>query len=296
MSADAFHTRLKGRGSRLPRLSALPSAPCFSSLSAEAPSSVASKVESKPGSEFTLRFRVRVSLSTGKKPVSIGPAAPNAAAAPAVSNSGAAPAVSNSYQSSANVTRSQASQLGLQPSAPAMAAEQRLCAPYEFYCGAWMGGSNPHMDFQVLKGLSDGAGEASMSLRLQPGDVDTFKVGVYVRDASAKVMRHVASGFNTLSWLRDGLAGADSCDSAKQSLLLKDNYTPNQALLHFCSDSSDVPGLEALLPSLTPSALHRNDWLNSKVVALSYGLHDLIEELCNVSNLNGGASFVNSTF
>jgi len=182
----------------------------------------------------------------------------------------------------------------LQPSAPAMAAEQRLCAPYEFYCGAWMGGSNPHMDFQVLKGLSDGAGEASMSLRLQPGDVDTFKVGVYVRDASAKVMRHVASGFNTLSWLRDGLAGADSCDSAKQSLLLKDNYTPNQALLHFCSDSSDVPGLEALLPSLTPSALHRNDWLNSKVVALSYGLHDLIEELCNVSNLNGGASFVNS--
>jgi len=166
--------------------------------------------------------------------------------------------------------------------------------PYEFYCGAWMGGSNPHMEYQRLESRADGTGEASMTLRLLEGDFDTFKVGVYVRDRKARSMRHVVSGYNTMGWLRDGLDGVDGFDAAKQSLPLRDNYTPNSALLHFCNESTDLSALRGFLATLKPSSLHKNDFINKRVVALSFGLHDCIEQMSNVLNMNGGPSFINS--
>lgn len=201
--------------------------------------------------ELDVRFRVRVSLSTGKRTVLIGQDGEKDASGSAL-------------------------------------------RPYQFYCGAWMGGANPHMEYQPLQSRIDGSGEASMALRLCEGDVDTFKLGVYVHDVKARSMRHVVSGYNTMEWLGDGLDGIDSCDLAKQSLSLRDNYTPNSALLHFCNDSTDMSALRDLCATLKPSALHKNDFINKRVVALSFGLHDCIEQMSSVVNMNGGPSFVNS--
>ena len=61
-------------------------------------------------------------------------------------------------------------------------SENSSVHPYDFFCGVWMGASNPHMDFQRFKGRPDGTGEASVSLKLRAGDVDTFKIGLYVLD------------------------------------------------------------------------------------------------------------------
>jgi hypothetical protein len=166
--------------------------------------------------------------------------------------------------------------------------------PYDFYCGAWMGGANPHMDFRRLEGRADGTGEAGMCVPLLSGDVDVLKLGLYVRDPATSMMRHVVSGFQSLSWLSEGLAEASDCDKATKSMVLKDNYTPNQALLRFGNDATDLSALAGLLPGLRASVLHDNAEINSKVTALSYGLHDFLEQVSNVSNANGGSNFVNS--
>lgn len=165
--------------------------------------------------------------------------------------------------------------------------------PYDYYCGVWMGGSNPHMDYQRLASRPDGTGEASLTLRLLESDVDTFKIGVYVRDPDTLMQRHVASGCQTLQWLGSGLEGVRSFDEAKQSILVKDNYSKNHAVLHFCDDASDVKRLREFIPRLARSVMHDNEEINRNVMILSMGLHDLIEENVSISNINGGPNFLN---
>ena len=166
--------------------------------------------------------------------------------------------------------------------------------PYDFYCGAWMGGSNPHMDFQMLQARADGTGEAAMCVPLMSDDVDVLKLGMYVRDPSTCMMRHVVSGFQSLKWLEECMAAGCDCDKTERSMLIKDNYTQNQALLRFCNDSTDLAALNMLLPHLKASVLHQNAEINKSVTALSFGLHDFLEQVSNVSNVNGGSNFVNS--
>ena len=172
---------------------------------------------------------------------------------------------------------------------------------YDFYSGVWMGAQNPHMDFRMLKGGENGTGEASLTLHLRKNDVDTFKIGVYVWDPDQKKVRHLVSGFQTVDWLMEALSSAEHPDEATQSLILKDNYSQNQALLHFCIDKgadgqslTDLDALSLMAPCLSPSILHNNEEINKQVLEMTCGIHQLIEKCSNVSPINGGQCFVNS--
>ncbi len=44
--------------------------------------------------------------------------------------------------------------------------------PYDFHVGAWMGGDNPHMVFELLKARQDGTGEATLKVPILPGDAN----------------------------------------------------------------------------------------------------------------------------
>lgn len=165
--------------------------------------------------------------------------------------------------------------------------------PYDFYCGVWMGGTNPHLELQKLSGCADGTGESSLAMQLLRTDTDMFKIGVYVMDPLTNVVRHVASSFQTLEWLGQALAEASSFNGSKRSLLLKDNYSKNQVLLHFCNDATDTRALDAFSVRLRPSVLHENEEINHSVLAMSFGVHEFIEHSANVSSRNGGQNFVN---
>lgn len=172
-------------------------------------------------------------------------------------------------------------------------AEGSTVHPYNFYCGTWMGGANSHLSFHMLNGCSDGRGETTLTLSLQSTDTDMFKCGVYVLDPETNVCRHLASGFETLDWLSAALSEAKSFSESKRSLLLKDNYSKNQALLHFCNINTDVKVFNEFRQKLKPSVLHNNEDINKKVLEMSFGLHNWIEHSANVSSRNGGQNFVN---
>lgn len=165
---------------------------------------------------------------------------------------------------------------------------------YDFHIGAWMGAENPHMDFQMLKGCPDGTGESLLTLPVLKKDRDTFKIGAFIRDPETCMMRHICSGFQSLSWLADGLENVTDFSSVKQSMIVKDNYSKNQALLHFCNAGTDVTGLRALCNGLSPSVLHLNKEINECVSSMTLGLHNWIESSANVVTLNGGNNFLNS--
>jgi len=167
--------------------------------------------------------------------------------------------------------------------------------PYDFHVGAWMGLRNPSMQFEMLAGQPDGTGAASLCIPILAGeDTDTLKLGCYIKDPDTGMNRHIASGFHTLSWLADAIDGVTNFDHAKTSLLLKDNYSKNQVLLHFKNEGTDPQQLRALCAELKPSALRLTDHLNSQVKAMSDGIHDMIEKVSCVDTRNGGPSFVQS--
>lgn len=172
-------------------------------------------------------------------------------------------------------------------------AEGSSVHTYDFFCAAFMGGTNPNLDYQMLKGCADGTGEATLSLPLLSTDTDMFKMGIYVKDPETHVCRHLASGFETLGWLRDALGEASSFAESKRSLLLKDNYSKNQVLLHFCNESTDVKAFGQFAERLNPSVLHKNEEINKKVLEMSFRVHNWIENSANVSSRNGGQNFVN---
>jgi hypothetical protein len=124
--------------------------------------------------------------------------------------------------------------------------------PYDFHVGAWMGGDNPHMAFEMLRARPDGTGEASLSVPILPGDANSLKLGVYIRDPDTQMQRHLASGFLSLDSLVEHISGVTSCDASKASLLLKDNYSRNQVLLHFANISTDIPRLTSVCSQLRP--------------------------------------------
>ena len=130
---------------------------------------------------------------------------------------------------------------------------------YDFYVGAWMGNDNPHMQFEMLKGCPDGSGVASLSIPVLQGDTNALKIGVYIRDPKTRMMRHLASCFQTLSWFGDAIHSTHSISDAKASLLLKDNYSSNQVLLHFCDDGTDIPKMRRLSSALPESYLSRSE-------------------------------------
>lgn len=164
---------------------------------------------------------------------------------------------------------------------------------YDFFLGGWMGLSNPHMAFELLKGQPDGTGVATLNIPILPEkDTDTFKIGTYIADPDTKMNRHLASGFHTLGWLADAIDGVNSFDNAKTSLLLTDNYSANRVLLHFANDGTDVAQLRKLLAQLKPSAMRRTDQLNAQVNAMATGIHDMIEKVSCVDMKNGGPSFI----
>jgi hypothetical protein len=165
---------------------------------------------------------------------------------------------------------------------------------YDFHIGAWMGGDNPHMAFEMLKSRPDGTGEAIISVPVLPGDTNTLKLGIYIRDPETQMQRHIASGFEIISTLADNVNGVTSCDAAKASLLLKDNYSKNQAILHFANFDTDIPRLKSVCAQLKPSFMLKSTVLNQKVGEMTLGLHKMIEKISSVSNLNGGPNFVNS--
>lgn len=163
---------------------------------------------------------------------------------------------------------------------------------YDFYVGAWMGDTNPHMQFEMLKGQTNGTGRARLAVPILPGDADTLKLGVFVKDPDTRMMRHISSGFQGLDWIGEAIDGVARLSEAKRSLALKDNYSKNQALLHFCNDGTDVKALKAL--RLRPSVLRGNDALNRDVQGMTLGVHSLIENVSSVSTMNGGPNFVMS--
>jgi hypothetical protein len=164
--------------------------------------------------------------------------------------------------------------------------------PYDFHVGAWMGGDNPHMAFEMLKSRADGTGEATLSIHILSNDANTLKLGVFIRDPKTGMHRHVASSFISISKLADDIDGVTSCDAAKASLLLRDNYSQNQALLHFSNIDTDIPALRSM--NLTPSYMLQSPFLNKKVEEMTTGLHTLIEKISSVSNMNGGTNFAHS--
>ena len=205
-------------------------------------------------STFTLKFDTRASISTGKCTVNIS-----------------------------NVTDHRALGLTAEP-----------VHPYDFYLGSWIGLNNPHMSYEMLTACPKGTGHASLTLNIRAGDPDTFKIGCYIKDPDTHMNRHIASGFHTLSWLADAIEGVNSFEEAKTSLLINDNYSTNQVLLHFKNKGTDIPQLRAFCQTLKPSALRQTDHLNAQVNAMSNGVHDLIEKMSCVDTKNGGPNFVNS--
>lgn len=166
--------------------------------------------------------------------------------------------------------------------------------PYDFHIGAWMGGDNPDMVFEMLKARADGTGEATISVPVLPCDTNTLKLGIFIRDPETQMQRHIASGFETLSNLAENIKGVNSCDAAKSSLLLKDNYSKNQVLLHFANIDTDITKLRSVCAQLKPSFMLKSNELNQTVGEMAQGLHNMIEKISSVSNLNGGPNFVNS--
>jgi hypothetical protein len=166
--------------------------------------------------------------------------------------------------------------------------------PYDFYVGAWMGCDNPHMPFEMLKAHKDGTGSARLTVPILAGDTNALKIGCYVKDPDTHMQLHLASGYQPLLQIADAIQGVTSFEQAKSSLLLKDNYSKNQALLHFCDDGTDIPQLRALCQRLRPSAMEQTVHLNARVLAMASGVHDLIERVSRVDNKNGGPGFVNN--
>ena len=172
-------------------------------------------------------------------------------------------------------------------------AEGSSVHSYNFYCASFMGGSNPKMDFKMLKGCADGTGEATLTVPILSTDTDFIKFGIYVFDPDTKVCRHLASGFETAQWVCEALGEASSFDRVKRSLLLKDNYSKNKVLLHLINDSTDVKAFGGFVQRLKPSVLHKNEEINKGVLEMSFGVHNWIEHCANVSSRNGGQNFVN---
>ena len=81
---------------------------------------------------------------------------------------------------------------------------------YDFYVGAWMGDTNPHMQFELLKGQTNGTGRAKLSVPILPADTDTLKLGVFVKDPETRMMRHISSGFQGLDWVGEAIDGVAS--------------------------------------------------------------------------------------
>ena len=223
-------------------------------------------------STLLVKFRVRTSISTGKATVHL-------------SN------ISESIESAQSevATRSDGNTINA-----ANTPETGAIHPYDFYVGAWMGDDNPHIQFEMLKAGRDGTGSASLSVPVLAGDTDTFKIGCYIRDPKTKMMRHLASGFQGLDWLKTAIDGVSSFEQAKTSLLLKDNYSKNQVLFHFHNDGTDTAALQALLPKLRRSELRNNQKINQAVFDMATGVHHLIESISSVSNSNGGPNFINN--
>jgi hypothetical protein len=105
---------------------------------------------------------------------------------------------------------------------------------YDFHVGAWMGLDNPHMAFEMLK-EKNGMGEARLSVPILPGDTDTLKLGIFLRDPTTNMQRHYASKFITLQQLADSIENVHSLDEAKTMITIKDNYSSNKALLYFAN-------------------------------------------------------------
>jgi hypothetical protein len=165
--------------------------------------------------------------------------------------------------------------------------------PYDFFCAVWMGADNPNVDIKRLKSCPDGTGEAVMTLPVLKGDADMFKIGVYVVDPDTHICRHLTSGFETMEWLHLAMSEASDFSQAKRSLLLKDNYSKNKVLFHFCNSGTDVKAFGEYRKNLRLSVLHINEEINKKVLEMSFGVHNWIEHSSNVSSRNGGPSFVN---
>jgi len=166
--------------------------------------------------------------------------------------------------------------------------------PYDFYVGLWMGGKNEKMEYQMLKGQADGTGCASVSVPIALRDSDHLKMGLYVYDPDSKIVRHIVSGHKPLQDIATVIDGVSHTDDSRRSILLKDNYSKNQALIHLANDGTDMEKFRKLCTRLSPSVLHYNDLINQKVIEMSFGLHNWIEKASCVSNMNGGPNFVNS--
>jgi hypothetical protein len=108
------------------------------------------------------------------------------------------------------------------------------------------------------------------------------------------MQRHIASGYHDLSQIVENINGVTSCDAAKASILLKDNYSKNQVLIHLANVDTDVQKLKSVCAQLKPSFMLKSTELNQKVGEMTQGLHNMIEKISSVSNLNGGPNFVNS--
>jgi len=165
---------------------------------------------------------------------------------------------------------------------------------YDFYLGAWMGGKNKEMKYQMLSGQADGTGETSLSISIYDSDYDSLKLGVYIRDPDTKTMRHISSGFKCLNDLANSIDGVTDCGQAKDGLIIKDNYSRNQVLMHFANDGTDLKSMREVCSKLKPSILKSNNEINKKVLQMTFGLHNWIEKSACVSNSNGGPNFVNS--
>lgn len=164
---------------------------------------------------------------------------------------------------------------------------------YDFHVGAWMGNDNPHMAFEMLKEKS-GAGEATISVPIMPGDSNTLKLGFFIRDPGTNMQRHLASSFVDLPSLAKGIEGVSSLDKAGFSVTVKDNYSSNKVFAQFANAGTDVARLKSVLDQLKPSAMMKTPELNQKVQDMTEGIHKLIQASATVTNSNGGPNFVNS--
>ena len=90
--------------------------------------------------------------------------------------------------------------------------------PYDFYIGMWMGGDNPHMDYQMLKGQQDGSGMASINVPILKTDSDHLKFGIYIKDPDTKIMRHIASGFRSIFDVSSNIENVSHPDNATTSI------------------------------------------------------------------------------
>ena len=237
------------------------------------------------GEPFHVCIKLRASISTGKSTVHLSNISESLAADPSQRSQPTQP----SSQPSGQPSSQPSGQTSGQPSLADV-----FVHPYDFFVGAWMGDQNPHMQFEMLRGQKDGTGVASLKVPVLPGDTDTLKLGVFIRDPNTKMMRHLASGFQGLDTLAADVNGVSAFEQAQSSLLLKDNYSRNQVLFHFVNDGTDLPALRRLCATLRPSVLRENEAINQVVMEMTSGVHGLIEKASNVSNSNGGPNFVNS--